>query len=115
MRRYASDYDYFVYDREYSGRPLRQGWYPRNVPDGDFRGPSFGYRGPGTDLGEDIRRSYVGRSGYRGPRGQTYPPDHPWFHRPAGSWRYDAPYRDWTGPLRNGWQGLRRGPGPGRY
>lgn len=105
------------------------GRYPQGPRDD---GPAFGYRGPGTDLGEDIRRGYVRRGGRWEPppaglRGPPYPVDRyrgpgtgedlrRGYVRRSGYWpappaaRYDAgDFRsgDWTGPLRRGWEGVR--------
>ena len=70
-----------------------------------FRRPGgmHGYRGPGTDLSEDIRRGYIGRQGYGGTRG-------------GNRGRYDQNFRaggqgghDFGDRMREGWDDLQRG------
>ena len=66
-----------------------------------FRRPggAYGYRGPGTDLGEDIRRGYVGRQGYGGMRG-----GYDRNLRAGGQGGHDFGDR-----MREGWDDLQRG------
>jgi hypothetical protein len=60
---------------------------PGPLPGEDAAGPP-GYRGPGTDLGEDIRRGHVPLPGARDPAGRSP--------------------RSWSERLREGWHGLWR-------
>jgi hypothetical protein len=68
------------------------------IPAPLIAGPA-GYHGPGTDLGEDIRRGVVGR----GPAPAPSPDRSREFGKGAG----------WGDRLRDGWHGLLRQPGSG--
>ena len=75
------------------------GWY------GGYDAPRYdrGYRGPGTDLGEDIRRGYVGRGLYT--RAAVGPGS-------RGSHEYDRAGGYGPGRYRDEWG---RGPTTGRF